>query len=94
MEPSIIWDLEDDSDGNYWHIVVEGRGITQEEVDDVLLNYHSEAITSRESGNPICFGRASTGRYIAVVFEESCDDPLMLKPITAFFPPEPGIRRG
>jgi hypothetical protein len=27
-EPVIIWDLEDDPDGNYVHIVVEGHGVT------------------------------------------------------------------
>ena len=32
----IIWDLEDDPDGNYWHIVVEGHGVTQDEVEEVL----------------------------------------------------------
>lgn len=34
MAPSIIWDSEDDEQGNYHHIVTEGHGITQEEVDE------------------------------------------------------------
>jgi hypothetical protein len=24
----IVWDDEDDRDGNYWHICVEGHGLT------------------------------------------------------------------
>lgn len=36
---SIIWDEEDDPDGNYYHIVTEGHGITQDEVDDVLRQH-------------------------------------------------------
>ena len=85
MDPSIIWDSEDDEQGNYHHIVTEGHGITQEEVDEVLREHHSEATT----GNPICFGWTTSGKYIAVVFEESCDDPLMLYPITAYEAPVP-----
>ena len=35
-----IWDLEDDPEGNYWHICVEGHGVTREEVEEVLAgNY-------------------------------------------------------
>jgi len=37
FEPLVIWDLEDDPDGNYVHIVVE-HGITQDEVWDVVRN--------------------------------------------------------
>ena len=32
---AFIWDLEDDPEGNYWHICVEGHGVTREEVDAV-----------------------------------------------------------
>jgi hypothetical protein len=52
MDPSIIWDDEDDEEGNYHHIVTEGHGITQEEVDEVLREHYSEATTSRTTGNP------------------------------------------
>jgi hypothetical protein len=94
MDPSIIWDSEDDEQGNYHHIVTEGHGIAQEEVDEVLREHHSEATTSRTTGNPICFGWTTTGKYIAVVFEESCDDPLMLYPITAYEAPVPRVEGG
>ncbi len=85
----IIWDLEDDPDGNYWHIVVEGHGITREEVDEVLLNPHNSTAISRTSGNPITFGWTTTGRYIAVVWEDVLDDPKTTYPITAYETPPP-----
>src|SRR5262249_25122411 len=68
MDPSIIWDSEDDERGNYHHIVTEGHGITPVEVDEALHEHHSEATTSRTTGNPICFGWTTIGKYIAVVF--------------------------
>jgi hypothetical protein len=71
----IIWDLEDDPDGNYWHIVVEGHGVTQEEVDEVLLNRDNTDEMSRTSGNLMTFGWTSAGQYIVVVWELACDDP-------------------
>jgi hypothetical protein len=37
IEPIVIWDLEDDEDGNYLHIVVE-HGVSQDEVWDVVGN--------------------------------------------------------
>jgi hypothetical protein len=87
----IIWDLEDDRDGNFWHICVEGHGITQEEVEEVLENPDSETTTSRSTGEPITFGWTSTRKYIAVVWQHVDDDPLTIKPITAFYPtPEGG----
>lgn len=86
---SIIWDEEDDVDGNYHHIVTEGHGLTQDEVDDVLREHYTDATTSRTSGNLICFGWTEMGRHIAVVFERANDDPLMLYPITAYEAPPP-----
>ena len=50
MTIHIVWDLEDDENGNYWHIVVEGHDVTQEEVDEVLLNNDNAMAVSRSSG--------------------------------------------
>ncbi len=50
---AFIWDLEDDVEGNYWHICVEGHGVTREEV--VSGNYET-ATQSRSSGQPVAFG--------------------------------------
>jgi len=35
----IAWDVEDDPDGNYQHIVGAGE-VTAEEVEEVLSNHH------------------------------------------------------
>ena len=79
----IIWDLEDEPDGNYQHIT-QGHDVTADEVDEVLRSYHSLSTTSRTSGNPITFGWTSTGKYIAVVYEHILDDPLTVYPLTAY----------
>lgn len=86
----IIWDLPDDPDGNYFHIVVEGHGVTQEEVEEVLQSPDSDFDVSTESGNPIAFGWTSLGQYIAVPFEHVYDDPLTVYPLTAYPVPPPG----
>jgi hypothetical protein len=91
----IIWDLEDDQDGNHWHIVVEGHGVSKEEVEEVLTAHGRGEATSRSSGQPIAFGWTSVGQYIAVVYEHVQDDPCVVYPITAYpvSPPGKGRRR-
>jgi hypothetical protein len=86
----VIWDLEDDPDGNVVHIA--DNGLTREEVEAVLLNPDGDIRTSRSSGEKITFGYTSTGRYIAVVWQHVLDDPLTMRPITAFEVPEPRIK--
>lgn len=76
---STIWDLEDDPDGNTHHIAE--HGITQEEVEEVLENPHGIE-RSRSSGRPIAFGETSTGRIIAVVYDDIDEDTVY--PITAY----------
>jgi len=80
----IIWDDDDDRDGNYWHICVEGHGLTREEIEEVLLDEESDIEVSRSTGRPTAFGWTSSGERIAVVFEEVSDDPRMIYPITAY----------
>jgi hypothetical protein len=84
-----IWDLEDDPDGNYWHICVEGHGITLDEVEEVVAADHETATRSRSSGQPEAFGWTATGKYITVVFEHVTDEPLTVYPITAYEVPPP-----
>jgi hypothetical protein len=75
----IIWDLDDDPDGNVAHI--DEHGVTKDEVRDVLENPLGTE-TSRSSGRPIVFGVTSTGKSIAVVYESIDDDTVY--PITAY----------
>jgi hypothetical protein len=79
-----IWDLEDDRSGNFWHICVEGHGVTREEVEEVLAGNYEPARRSRSSGQPAAFGWTASGKYVMVVFELVSDDPLTVYPITAY----------
>jgi hypothetical protein len=88
-----IWDLEDDRDGNYWHICVEGHGVTREEVEEVLAADYETATRSRKSGQPAAFGWTAGGKFVTVVFEPVSDDPLTLTPLPAYEVPPPGPRK-
>ena len=90
---AFIWDLEDDPDGNYWHICVEGHGVTSEEIEEVLAGNYETLIHSRSSGQPLAFGCTVSGKYLAVVFEQVSVDPLTVYPITAYEVSPPGPRK-
>ena len=83
----IIWDLEDDPDGNYRHIV-DGHDVTIAEVEEVMKKRANRTVISKTSGNPVTFGKTKSGKFIAVVWEHINDDPLTIYPITAY-PVEP-----
>jgi uncharacterized DUF497 family protein len=76
---SIIWDLEDDPDGNVQHCA--DHGVTKEEVEEVLDNA-IDADVSRSSGRPVVFGDTSTGKHLMVAFDEIDEDTVY--PITAY----------
>jgi uncharacterized DUF497 family protein len=76
---SILWDLDDDPDGNVQHCA--DHGVTKEEVEEVLQNA-TDTDVSRSSGRPVVFGDTSTGRHLMVVFEEIDADTAY--PITAY----------
>ena len=78
----IAWDAEDDPQGNVQHVAE--HGITMEEVEEVLLNKKNPVGDSRSSGRPITTGETSTGKRIAVIWEEALDNPLIIRPITAY----------
>jgi hypothetical protein len=83
----VVWDLDDEDDGNIRHIAE--HDITPQEVEDVLLNSGNTVVRSRSSKRPITFGYTSEGRYLAVVWEEVSNDPRMIYPVTAYDAPEP-----
>jgi uncharacterized DUF497 family protein len=76
---SIIWDLDDDPDGNVHHCAE--HGVSKEEVEEALENA-TDADTSRASGRPVVFGDTSTGRHLMVVFEQVDEDTVY--PVTAY----------
>ncbi len=91
MDATIVWDLEDDSDGNVQHL--REHDVTIEEAEEVLLDPQSSRAPSRTSGLPTAFGWTSTGRYLAVVYEVVDDDPLTLRPVTAYDVPPPAPKK-
>ena len=86
----VIWDLDDDPEGNVLHI--REHDVSQDEVDEILRNPRSETTVSRSSGERLTFGWTSTGRCLAVVWELVNDDPRTAFPITAY-PVEPPMGR-
>ena len=76
---SILWDLDDDPEGNVEHCA--DHGVTKEEVEEVLENA-TDADVSRSSGRPVLFGDTSTGRHLMVAYEEIDADTVY--PVTAY----------
>lgn len=76
---SIIWDLDDDPNGNVQHCAE--HGVTKEEVEEAIENPIDEDV-SRSSGRPVLFGETSSGRHIMIVYDEIDDDTIY--PVTAF----------
>jgi hypothetical protein len=88
----VIWDLDDDPDGNVVHIAE--HCISRDDVLNVLNDPNVSTDVSRSSGQAISFGNSCDGRYIAVVWELVQSDPLTIYPITAYEVPRPRpIRR-
>ncbi len=83
------WDLIDDPDGNVQHLAE--HGVDQAEAEYVILR--GVRATSRRSGHVVSFAHTPEGRYLAVVWERVDDDPLIVRPITAYDVPEPRQRR-
>lgn len=85
MDAVVVWD--DEPGENVEHIA--DNGLTKEEVEDVLLDDSIGTTRSRSTGRPCKFGYTSTGKYIMVVWDEMCDDPRMIYPVTAYETREP-----
>ena len=80
----ILWDDDDQSDGNVMHIAE--HGLTIEDVEHVLENPTRETV-SRSTGCPCCFGYTQNGEFIIVVYDHVDDETVY--PITAYEIPEP-----
>jgi uncharacterized DUF497 family protein len=91
LDAEIVWDLEDDPDGNVRHIAEHGVSI--EEVEEVVSDPDNSTEVSRNSDRSITFGETSSGRYLAVVWETAQDEPLAIYPITAYDAPRPRRKR-
>jgi hypothetical protein len=91
IDATILWDLDDDPEGNVQHIAE--HDVTVEEAEEVLLDPSSRTGRSRRSGRPQAFGWTSTGKFITVIWEEVSDDPRMIYPVTAYEVPPPQGRQ-
>ena len=89
----VIWDMEDEPEGNFVHFVVE-HDVSQDDVDDVMSDPTNPTTESDSSGRPITFGWTQSGRHIAVVWELVSDDPCTIKPVTAYDAPPPARASG
>ena len=76
---SILWDLDDDPDGNVQHCA--DHGVTKEEVEEVLESA-TDFDVSRSSGRPVVFGDTNEGRHLMVVYDEI--DARTVYPVTAY----------
>ncbi len=76
---AIIWDLDDDPNGNVRHCAA--HGVTQEEVEAVFENA-TDVDISRSSGRPVVFGHTRAGRHLMVVYEQV--DAETVYPVTAY----------
>jgi uncharacterized DUF497 family protein len=80
----IIWDDDDNPDGNVWHIAE--HGLTAADVEYVLENPVDEE-TSESTGRPCCFGYTPGDDYIIVIYDRIDADTIY--PVTAYEVPEP-----
>jgi uncharacterized DUF497 family protein len=79
---TVVWDWEEDPNGNLQHIAE--NGLTIEEVEDVLFDSASRRGSSRSIGRPTTYGWTSTRRHIVVVWEVIEKEPLMIRVVTAY----------
>jgi hypothetical protein len=75
----ILWDLEDDPQGNVQHCL--RHQLTKDDVEFVLTN-PIDADFSRSSDLPVVFGITPSGRHILVVYEVIDRDTVY--PVTAY----------
>ncbi|MCE9604604.1 MAG: BrnT family toxin [Planctomycetia bacterium] len=71
---------------------IEEHGFTKDDVETVLFDPKSKTTISNSSGEMLTFGYAH-GQHICVVWEHIMDDPITMRPITAFEAPESMGRR-
>ena len=84
---SVLWDDENDHDGNAEHIAE--HELTVEDVEYVLENPTSVGV-SKSTGLPVAWGYTPDDRYIIVVYEELEEETIRV--VTAYDVPEPRMR--
>jgi hypothetical protein len=80
----IAWDDDDDPHGNVRHIA--HNGVSKEEFEFVLTSHRSRRGRSRSSGRQTAWGEGPDGREIVIVYEIESNNPLVIRPVTAYEP--------
>ena len=80
---SILWDADDDPDGNIQHIAEHGLDIADVEW---VLGAPEIAGVRKSSGRPVVWGHTPEGIYIIVVYEEI--DEATIRVVTAYEVPK------
>lgn len=78
------WDDADDLRGNVAHLAA--NDVEPAEFEEVLGPDPIPREFSRASGRPLKRGRTATGRDLVIIYEIQCDDPWIVRPVTAFEP--------
>ena len=78
----VIWDEDDDVDGNVAHIAEHDISVDEEE--DILYDPRNVTGPSRHLGRMLTCGWTETGRFLCVAWERALNNPLIVKPVTAF----------
>jgi len=79
----VEWDSDDDPRGNTQHIA--DKGLSIDEVEDVVYNPRSRPVQSRSSRRPALIGQTSTGKTIIVIYERHKDaELLVVRPVSAY----------
>lgn len=81
---AILWDSEDDSEGNVQHIW--DHGLDVDDVEWVLGGPEYEG-NSRSTGLPVVWGYTPDGTFFIVVYQEIDQDTIRV--VTAYEVPEP-----
>ena len=84
-------DATDDLRGNVRHIAA--HDVTPEEAEFVLGRSKTMTIRSATSTYPITFGATRSGRYLAVVWYATGENPEIVRVITAYDATRPDRRR-
>lgn len=79
---AIVWDDEDDPNGNVQHIA--RHGLSPEEVEQVLRNPRNLTTVRQSSERPLTFGWTKSGKFIAVNWDLIGRDPRTVYPVTAY----------
>ncbi len=89
----VIWDEDDEPEGNVAHIAE--HDITIDEVEDILYDPRNRTGPSNHLGRMLTCGWTETDRFICVAREKVEANPFVVRPVTAFESNPPrGRRRG